>query len=385
MGSINILLADDSITIRKVVGIIFGGDDYSLTMVDSGTAAIAKALEVRPDILLIDVHMPGMSGYEVCEAARREPLLAATPILLLTGSFDPFDEEKAHQCGANGHIVKPFEAQQLVNKVQELLAQAKESAAKTPESEPAFQEPVFESAFAGAAPAVSAFSAFSGVQSQPDESFILESTFQQTPAASPDDPWGAFTSEPGPAASTVAADSPFESHLAEQVPEVPVEESFTGSAALPDMPDVMEMLQDDAGVPAAAALPEASIGSSWIPSDEQTFEFREEVAEAPSAALGNPLELESQMPAPAPEFDPAAFEPTPAVEPVVETVAEVPPMADIAPAAALAGAPVLTEEQLKAAIMAASQETIERIVWEVVPDLAETMIREAIRKITEGK
>jgi len=89
MGSIKILLADDSITIRKVVGIIFSGDDYSLTMVESGSAVIEKALQIRPDILLIDVNMPGMNGYEVCEAVRREPLLASTPVLLLTGSFDP--------------------------------------------------------------------------------------------------------------------------------------------------------------------------------------------------------------------------------------------------------------------------------------------------------
>ncbi len=382
MGSINILLADDSITIRKVVGIIFGGDDYSLTMVDSGTAAIEKALEIRPDILLIDVIMPGMNGYEVCEAARREPLLAATPILLLTGSFDPFDEEKARQCGANDHIVKPFEAQQLVNKVQELLAQAEESAAQALQSESTPQESVFESTFADATPAASALSAFFEPEDQPVEPFAFESTFQQTPAASLDDPWGAFTQQPEPAAPSTADDSPFESHFAAQPPETPAEESFESSFAIPD---VMEMLQDDVNSSVAAAVPESAIGSSWVPTDEQTFEFREEVAEAPSVALGNPLELEGQFPEPAPTFDPAAFEPTAAVEPVVETVAEVPRMTEVAVAAAVAEAPVLTEEQLKAAIMAASRETIERIVWEVVPDLAETMIKEAIRKITDGK
>ena len=71
--SIKILLADDSITIQKVVGIIFGGDEYSLTVVDNGKAAVEKARELNPDVLLIDALMPGMSGYEVCEAVRATP------------------------------------------------------------------------------------------------------------------------------------------------------------------------------------------------------------------------------------------------------------------------------------------------------------------------
>src|ERR1700688_280007 len=98
--SIKILLADDSITIQKVIGIIFGADDYALTVVDNGRDALDKALEIVPDVLLIDAVMPGMSGYEVCEAVRTTPSLAAKPILLLTGSFEPFDENKAKSCGA---------------------------------------------------------------------------------------------------------------------------------------------------------------------------------------------------------------------------------------------------------------------------------------------
>lgn len=334
MGSIKILLADDSITIRKVVDIIFGGDDYSLTMVDNGAAVIEKALQIRPDILLIDVIMPGMNGYEVCEAVRREPLLAATPILLLTGSFDHFDEEKARQCGANDHIIKPFEAQQLVSKVQELLAQAGESAARTLQSESTQQEAAFESTFAGAAPAVAFPSAFSVPEPKPAETSVFESTFKQTSAASPDDPWGAFTEQPETATPSVADESPFESHFAEQTPETPAAAPFESSF---DIPDVMEMLQEDSIPPAAAAAePETIIGSTWIPTDEQTFEFSKETAGSP-------------------------------------------------PCAPVAAPITLSEEQLKAAIMAASKETIERIVWEVVPDLAETLIREAIRKITDGK
>ena len=119
--SIKMLVADDSITIQKVIGIIFGGDDYSLTIVDNGTDAVAKSHEIDPDILLIDALMPGLTGYEVAEAVRSTATLAAKPILILTGSFEPFDEEKAIRCGADGVITKPFESQQIINKVKELL------------------------------------------------------------------------------------------------------------------------------------------------------------------------------------------------------------------------------------------------------------------------
>ena len=119
--SIKILVADDSITIQKVIGIIFGGDEYSLTVVDNGKAAVDKAREINPDILLIDALMPGMTGYEVAEAVRSTPSLAAKPILILTGSFEPFDEEKAKKSGADDFIAKPFESQHIITKVRELL------------------------------------------------------------------------------------------------------------------------------------------------------------------------------------------------------------------------------------------------------------------------
>ncbi|CAH2030716.1 response regulator [Trichlorobacter ammonificans] len=374
MGSINILLADDSITIRKVVGIIFSGGDYSLTMVENGAAAIEKAREIRPDILLIDVLMPDLSGYEVCEAIRREPALAATPILLMTGSFEPFDEERARQCGASDHIVKPFEAQQLVAKVQELHERAAElSVAAPPEpAEPSFFEPT-----AVAPPAEPLLAA--------NEPSPFESTFQQLPVASPDDPWGAFTLQPDePAAAEPVEVLAFEPPPAEPaaVPAEPSPFEHSSFGAM-EPPDVLEMLQDDLTPAAQSSVAETGMAGSWMPSDDQTFEFQEEVAVAPAAALGNPLELEKQLPEQEPAFDPTAFEPTAPGVPVVETVAEVPPQAvtPVVPAAV----PALTEEQLKAALAAASKETIERIVWEVVPDLAESLIREAIRKITDGK
>jgi CheY-like chemotaxis protein len=124
-----ILLADDSVTIQKVVAISFASEDVTVVTVDNGDDAITKAREIHPDIVLADVVMPGKSGYEVCEAIKGDPELATIPVLLLTGTFEAFDESRARQVGSSGHIAKPFEAQSLIEEVRRLIDSA---AASTP-------------------------------------------------------------------------------------------------------------------------------------------------------------------------------------------------------------------------------------------------------------
>ena len=117
-----ILLADDSITIQKVVELTFSEADYRVICVSSGGQALKKVAEVRPDVVLLDVIMPEKNGYEVCEQLKRNPATAGIPILLLTGTFEPFDKKRAETAGANGHLTKPFESQALVARVEELIA-----------------------------------------------------------------------------------------------------------------------------------------------------------------------------------------------------------------------------------------------------------------------
>jgi CheY-like chemotaxis protein len=127
-----LLLADDSVTIQKVVGISFANEDVVLLTVDNGDDAIARAREARPDVVLADVVMPGRNGYDVCQAIKADPALAHIPVLLLTGTFEAFDEQRASRVGADGHITKPFEAQALVDKVNGLLSRPPASAAAEP-------------------------------------------------------------------------------------------------------------------------------------------------------------------------------------------------------------------------------------------------------------
>jgi len=143
-----LLLADDSITIQKVISITFANEDYDLIVVDNGDAALEKARTSRPDLVLADVFMPGKNGYELCAAIKQEGGLKGVPVLLLTGTFEPFDENKASACGADGWIAKPFESQALIRKVEELLAAADDISAQIPELDEA------EEAVSEVAPAV---------------------------------------------------------------------------------------------------------------------------------------------------------------------------------------------------------------------------------------
>ena len=149
----NLLLADDSITIQKVVGITFAGEDFKITAVDNGEDAIARARELRPDVILADVVMPRKNGYEVCETVKGDPALRHIPVLLLAGTFEAFDESRARAARADGHIAKPFESQALITRVKELLASAAPGAvpAERPAEKPA-APPVAQARAPAAAP-----------------------------------------------------------------------------------------------------------------------------------------------------------------------------------------------------------------------------------------
>jgi CheY-like chemotaxis protein len=116
-----ILVADDSVTIQKVVELTFSKEGFVLVQARSGEEAIRKAKEERPDLVLLDLVMPDKNGYEVCAALRAEPTLRAVPIILLAGTFEAFDKDKGIQAGANDFVIKPFESQVLISKVKQLL------------------------------------------------------------------------------------------------------------------------------------------------------------------------------------------------------------------------------------------------------------------------
>src|SRR5207253_2250606 len=131
-----ILLADDSITIQKVVELTFSDGDYEVVAVNNGARAIQKLSEMRPDIILSDIIMPEKNGYEVCEFVKSHPEFRNIPVVLLTGTFEPFDPDRADKAGCDAVVTKPFESQSLISKVEELIAAAQSAPAATPAAEP---------------------------------------------------------------------------------------------------------------------------------------------------------------------------------------------------------------------------------------------------------
>ncbi len=130
-----ILLADDSVTIQKVVELTFMDEDFHVTAVSNGAEAIARLGETRPDVVITDVHMPGANGFEVCR--RSKELYPAVPVLLLVGTFEGFDADEAVRCGADGHLKKPFDSQELMRRVRE-LASAPSRSVPVPPATPDF-------------------------------------------------------------------------------------------------------------------------------------------------------------------------------------------------------------------------------------------------------
>ena len=132
-----ILLADDSLTIQKVVELTLSGTGYELTCVSDGRKAIESLKASRPDLILADVVMPEKNGYEVCEAIKGNPATARIPVILLSGTFEPFDRERADRVGNDMVITKPFDAHQLVERIDALLARTPAPPADAPREEEA--------------------------------------------------------------------------------------------------------------------------------------------------------------------------------------------------------------------------------------------------------
>jgi CheY-like chemotaxis protein len=114
-----ILLADDSVTIQKVIELTFMEEDYEVVAAGDGDEALERLDEQRPDFVIADVHMPGASGIDVCR--RSKQLYPEVPVLLLVGTFEPFDEAEARAAGADAHLKKPFDSQELLQLVDDLM------------------------------------------------------------------------------------------------------------------------------------------------------------------------------------------------------------------------------------------------------------------------
>ena len=154
-GRRKLLLADDSPTVQKVISLTFGDEDFEVVTVGDGAKALAALEADPPDVLLADVHMPGPNGLELCERVRQSERLRHIPVVLLVGTFEPFNEAEARRVGADTVLTKPFQSiRDLVSKVGSLLgggSKHEEAAAETHAGQPTV-EPSVEQTDAAAIP-----------------------------------------------------------------------------------------------------------------------------------------------------------------------------------------------------------------------------------------
>jgi len=119
---VTVLLAEDDPDIRDLVTFKLRQQGYEVRAFQDGLSALASARDEVPDLALLDVTMPGMSGLDVCRELRADPATANLPIILLTARAQESDIETGFSIGADDYVVKPFSPRELVSRVQAVLA-----------------------------------------------------------------------------------------------------------------------------------------------------------------------------------------------------------------------------------------------------------------------
>lgn len=364
-----LLLADDSITIQKVVQITFAHEDYELSITDNGDSAFARAKDLVPDLVLADVYMPGKNGYELCAAIKAEPTLKHVPVLLLAGSFEPFDEGKARASGADAWIEKPFESQSLIDKVATLLSAVPAAAPAPVVAPPAAVVPE---------PAPAPVDAFGDISF---EEPAAPAPVLPEPAPAPVDAFGEISFEEPPAAA------PTFEFAAEPFPAAEEPLAFEEAAApaadldaFGETEEVMALGDDDIlGAEDLEPAGEMSSLSPWSRAEAPIEESFETLAEPQPLAFAPPIEMAPEPPAPslapvapaAPVAAPATAPPAAVVEQRVATLTE-------------AEIEQIVERAVGKVIEKLAGTVLEKVAWEVVPDLAEALIKDEIRKIKDA-
>jgi two-component system alkaline phosphatase synthesis response regulator PhoP len=116
-----ILIADDNEHVRESLASILEDEGYALWIAKDGAEALKKTREVSPDILILDVMMPKMNGYEVCQTIKSDPDLKKTFVLMLSAKGQETERDRGKEVGADEYFVKPFNPNELVARIKNAL------------------------------------------------------------------------------------------------------------------------------------------------------------------------------------------------------------------------------------------------------------------------
>ncbi len=293
-----LLLADDSITIQKVVELILAEEDFEIKSASNGEDALAAIDSFGPDIVLADIEMPKINGYQLCEKMKQNPGTSGIPVILLAGAFEPIDEGLLRTVGADDFIIKPFESQELISKINAALTMAaagEEEAVVADEGEEVFE-------------------------------------------------------------------------IVEEAEEIPAGRGVEGVGLAEDLWD-LEKVSAPEGQPLEAFAEEAAVGGVELPGAEEGV--REAVSEPasgpkPSAEAVAATTMASQIVMPSKEELLAIFEKT-----VREKVLDSYSSDDI-------------KESLVAALLPSVKDSIDKVLWEIAPELVEKMLKETLKNLLES-
>lgn len=319
-----LLAVDDSRTMRKVLELTFAGESYRVVTVDSADAALAKLRSERPALVLADVTLEGTDGYALCQKIKAEN--PTTPVIILSSRQQPYDAAKGSAARADGHLDKPFDTQHLIDKVKKALGQPVAAAPASP----------FASSRSGASWA--ATSAGPPRPAPPAAASGLRHTPAPAPVAAAPRRTLSYTTDSRPPAVPA--------------PSRPSTPSLSSPVSAPSSPPVIPAVPPSS--PAARPAP---------PPRPAPSPPRAPAPPSPAAAAPAPAPAPAAKPAPAP-----AAAKAPAVELPSDLQSK---LSDLG----------LTEAQVSG-VLALSREVVEKVVWEVVPALAETMIKEEIARLT---
>jgi CheY-like chemotaxis protein len=416
-----ILVADDSLTIQRAFAMVLGGQDYALMSARSVDEALVAAKGARPDLIIADAVLGNGSGYDLCASVKAEPALQGVPVHILASNQNPLDEARARRVGADGHLLKPFDSQVLLDSVSAALLA------------PARPAPVAE-AHAVAAPRAAPASLWPPVEEvnvedevvPPEDDNYGEFTIERGSAAGPA-AWAArpptwpgarpaTASSPPPAAAPAGRPS----LIPGVVPPSPVA-APRPAPSLPDTAPVHAPARTIMGFPAvggpsqvppppathpATARPSVPRPSVPPPSAVPRTAPPVPVVPAPTppgaAPLQAPVRRSASMPIVAPPVAsavpaaPTPVPPTAAVSPAPVRRSTGMPVVTPPPASAPLAAAVSSAIDQKVAVIAArgreyeaiaklSREIIEQVVWEVVPELAEAIIKQEIDRLVAAK
>ncbi len=418
---VKILLADKSITIQKVVEMLFSGKEYEVLCVSDGETALSEAARISPDVVLADIDLPRVDGYAFSARLRESASLEKIPVILMMSRDDVYDEAKGRQAMIADHIAKPFESQELIGKVKKVVSGApRQQVAVVPGPAVAAAAPTASkppvsptAAKPQAPPAPPKPQPVPPAPGSPAAASIPSAAPAKPVKETPVDIFDIIEEAPSHAEVKKSAAPPAEEEIVYEVePVIEVEEELDSKpAVLPTGPKAVEEMRQGLGLSGKNQHAEDEIMSfesfdlggsvreyKPVKSEPEAREWKPPSAPAPAQPALSESDLWSMaetvvakiakevlatMPpaqAPAlPEQELRSMAEKTISEMAKDVVSKMPPPEppQISPDLLRS----LVQESVAAAVREMAREIVEKVAWEVIPDMAEMLIRAEIERL----